>query len=129
MTMSPRTEVAWSAVGRQLESRWAGGAECAADRRAAESPAGRLDLAGALVKVSRLAIAPAPGVRLFSTLHGHGDVADRVSELLAPAPASNPATRGRIGTAAIAACCVVVWLPKVLMAVHGFTESCLRLLP
>ena len=76
--------LAWSAAGRQLESRWAAGAECAADRSAADSPTRGLDLAGALVKVSRLAIAPVPGVRLFSTLHGHGDVADRVSRAARP---------------------------------------------
>jgi hypothetical protein len=82
------------------------------------------------VKVSRLAIAPAPGVRLFSTLHGDGDIADRVSHLLAPVPASGRSYRGGICVAAfVACCCAVVLLPDVLMAVHGFTEACLRLLP
>jgi Zn-dependent protease with chaperone function len=122
--------LASSAAGRRLESLWAAGAECAADGSAADSRARRLDLAGALVKVSRLAIAPAPGVRLFSTLHEHGDIADRVSHLLAPAPASGRSYRGGICVAAVVACCcAVVLLPDVLMAVHGFTEACLRLLP
>ena len=121
--------LAWSAAGRQLESRWAAGAECAADHSAADSPTRRLDLAGALVKVSRLAIAPVPVVRLFSTLHGHGEVADRVSQLLAPAPACRRSNRGRVCVATIAAGCLVVSLPQVFLAVHGLTESCLRLLP
>jgi Zn-dependent protease with chaperone function len=121
--------LAWSAVGRRLESEWAVAAECAADRRAANSRTRGLDLAGALVKVSRLAIAPAPPVRLFSTLHERGDVAGRVSQLLTPEPASGRSCRGAVCLGATAAGGAIAWLPQVLSAVHDLTESCLRLLP
>ena len=122
--------LAWSAVGPRLESLWAAAAELAADRTAADSRTRELDLAGALVKVARLAVAPDPGVRLFSTLHERGDVSDRVSRLLARQPAAGRSSSlGRICVTAILAGSAAAWLPQVLRAVHGFTESCLRLLP
>ncbi len=121
----------WWAVGHGLERQWAAAAECAADRRAvADSRTRGLDLAAALVKVSRLAVGPAPGVSLFSTLHEYGDIAGRVSRLVRPAPDPQPRSiRVRVIVITSAALVVSASLPWIFPAVHALTENCLRLLP
>ena len=121
----------WWAVGHGLERQWAAAAECAADRRAvADSRTADSILAAALVKVSRLAVGPAPGVLLFSTLHEHGDIAARVSRLVSPAPDPQPRSI-RVRVIVTASAALVVWasLPWIFPAVHALTENCLRLLP
>jgi beta-lactamase regulating signal transducer with metallopeptidase domain len=120
-----------SPIGRWLEREWAAAAECAADRRAAAgSPRRGVALAGALVKVSRMAVAPSPGTSLFSTLHERGDIADRVSRLVAPGPARHPAFRKRLfaGTLLVGVA-AGPWLSQSWAAIHAMTEACLRLLP
>ena len=120
----------WSAVGRRLESEWALAAEWAADRMAADSRGRGLDLAGALVKVSRLAIAPAPA--MSSVQHAPrarrcrrpGNASSRPRSRSPPRP-----RRGGIWTAILVAGGAVLWLPQVLAGVHGATEWCLRSLP
>jgi len=123
--------LAWATAGRRLEQHWAAEAECAADARAAgDSRVRRVDLAGALVKVSRLAVAPHPSAPLFSTLHERGDVAARVGRLLTMAPTGQ---RRRAGlattTVGLLIFAAVVLLPLAWSSVHGVTEAFLRLLP
>jgi hypothetical protein len=121
----------WTPIGRWLEREWAAAAECAADRRAAAaSPRRGVALAGALLKVSRLAVAPPSGVSLFSTLHEGGDVADRVARLVAPAAAPHPAFRNRLlAGMLLIAVAAASWLSQSWAAIHAMSESCLRLLP
>jgi hypothetical protein len=120
-------------AGRRLEQQWAADAECAADTRAGGgSLVRRLDLAAALVKVSRLAVTPNPGVPLFSTLHERGDLAGRVARLVTPASEGQRRRAGRRSTvlaATLAIVAAVVLLPLAWSSVHGMTEAFLRLLP
>jgi bla regulator protein blaR1 len=122
--------LAWATAGRRLEQHWAADAECAADTRAAgHSRVRRVDLAGALVKVSRLAVAPNPSAPLFSTLHERGDVAARVGRLVTM-EASGDRRRSSLPTAVgLLVAAAVVLLPLAWSSVHGVTEAFLRLLP
>jgi hypothetical protein len=121
----------WFRAGRDLERQWAAAAESAADHRAAaDSPARGLDLAGALVKVSRLAVGSAPRVVLFSTLDEHGDVAARVSRLVAqppPAPPRRSSRRHVLVLVLVGA--TIASVPQIWPSVHAVTEWCVRLLP
>jgi hypothetical protein len=119
----------WFPAGRDLECQWAAGAESAADRRAAlDSPARRLDLAGALITVSRLAVDSGPRVVLFSTLDEHGDVAARVSRLVTPMPPCRRSPPLRVLTLVLSFA-TVASVPRMWPAVHAVTEWCVRLLP
>jgi Zn-dependent protease with chaperone function len=122
----------WLPAGRRLERLWAAAAERAADRTAAQGSETRgVDLAGALVKVSRLAAAPAsaPGVPLFSTFHECGEIADRVRRLVS---ASSAERRCRSGLPALGVAAALVGCassPKTWQMLYALSEACVRFLP
>jgi hypothetical protein len=122
----------WLPAGRRLERLWAAAAEREADRAAAQGSEARgVDLAGALVKVSRLAAAPAsaPAVPLFSTFHECGEIADRVRRLVS---ASSAERRCRRGLPALEVAVVFIGcasLPKTWQMLHAISETCVRFLP
>jgi beta-lactamase regulating signal transducer with metallopeptidase domain len=120
----------WLAAGRRLERQWAAEAERAADRSAAGGSRRQgIDLAGALVKVSRLASAPAPPVPLFSTFHERGAVGDRVRRLVIAPVDERTSCGGRIAVAVGAAVVAAASLPHTWQSLHAISEVCVRLLP
>jgi hypothetical protein len=121
----------WLPAGRRLERLWAAAAEREADRTAAQGSEGRgVDLAAALVKVSRLAAAPAsaPAVPLFSTFHECGEIADRVHRLVSVPPAERR-SQSAMRWFVVAAALVCASLPKTWGMLHAISETCVRLLP
>jgi peptidase M48-like protein len=121
-------------VSRRLESTWHAAAECAADARAVAGSAVRaLDLASALVKVSRLAASsPAWAASpAWSALHDPPLLAMRVRRLVGGAPAEPrpprrllPVIAGVAGVLAIAASNL-----EVAALVHQLTETLIARLP
>jgi Zn-dependent protease with chaperone function len=120
----------WLNAGRLLERQWAAAAERDADRSAAgESRSRRIDLAGALVKVTRLASAPAPAIPLFSTFHECGDIGDRVRRLVVTPAGERNRRVGRLALVAAVALVAAAPLPPTWQALHAISEMCVRSLP
>jgi Zn-dependent protease with chaperone function len=122
----------WLPSGRRLERVWATAAEREADRAAAQGSQGRgIDLASALVKVSRLAAASAsaPAVPLFSTFHECGEIADRVHRLVSASPPERRSQSALTWLVVAAALVVCASLPKTWGMLHAMSETCVRLLP
>jgi hypothetical protein len=85
MAGSPDVLSLWP-EGRALESAWLQAAELAADETAAAGCQGGVSLASALVKVARLATAPAEPLPASALYRGE-PIAERVHRLLDPPPA------------------------------------------
>jgi Zn-dependent protease with chaperone function len=122
----------WLAAGRRLERQWAAAAEREADCTAAgASPRRGVDLAGALVKVSRLAAVPAtaPAIPLFSTFHECGDIGDRVRRLVSASSQERPRRVGPPPWAAAVTLVVLASLPQTWQTLHAISELCVQLLP
>jgi Zn-dependent protease with chaperone function len=106
---------------------WRESAELAADRLAASSPATAVDLAAALVKLSRLGMPPSLDALMVSTIHDAAPLERRVRRLLAVRP-HTPRKRFA-GTLWIAAPVLLVGAPPVLQLVHAGIEHLVRHLP
>ena len=117
-----------------LEAAWAEAAEMAADEAAVSNPAEALDLAAALIKLSRLAPMCRPADLTAALLHGHGPasaVGARVERLLAWNDWRNRPLRKYspwYGLAAAAATVAVftVTYGQLLVHVHTATEWLVR---
>jgi Zn-dependent protease with chaperone function len=111
----------------QLERLWSAAAEEAADARAAGSDAGaRLDLAGALIRVARLAVPQTPP--LASAFYLGGSIDDRVRRLVEPSVEGTEARWMRLafpGLLAVFVLAVVLAAPTL----HAVMEQAVRLLP
>ena len=122
----------WLSAGRRLERLWAAAAEREADRTAAQGSEGRgVDLASALVKVSRLAAAPASALALplFSTFHEGGEIADRVHRLVSASPPDRRSQSAVTWFVVAMALVICASLPKTWGMLHAISETCVRLLP
>jgi hypothetical protein len=105
---------------------WRGAAETDADARAARSAGCAVDLAAALVRVSRLMTAHASHAAPLSAVHDGGDVQARVRRLLA-AQAHVATTWLRTGTAVgLAAMALAFTMSR---RTHAVLEHLLHLLP
>ena len=114
-------------VARRLDRAWSQAAEEAADARAAGGdPQARLDLAGALIRVARLAVPQAPP--LASAFYLGGTIDDRVRRLIEPIadPDAPRWTRIAVPAAIVLLALVVVAAAPTL---HEFMEEAVRLLP
>jgi Zn-dependent protease with chaperone function len=120
-------------LGNRLFRAWAEAAEAAADEHAARAGSSRaLALAGALVKVARMA---PPGQRASlpaSAFHDGAGIARRVKRLLDRAESQEGATPPprppRAAWALAAVLALTATSPLVLRSVHALTEAALRLL-
>lgn len=123
-----------SRAARRLESEWRAQAECVADTRAVQGDHSRaLDLASALLKVSRLSADDGPCIRspAWSSLHEPPLLDLRVrrlvnGEALCPPPVL-PATLC-LGGAALALAVIVATVPTGQM-LHDVTEVLVRFVP
>lgn len=112
-----------------LDRAWLEAAEISADDEAVQDERSALDLASALLKVSRLSPrVPGPELAMDLVSGAPGAVAARVERLLSWTPRARPKPRFRIGVpaalvAAVAAGLAYVWL---LARVHQFTELLVR---
>jgi len=112
-----------------LERAWLEAAEINADDEAVEDERSALDLASALLKVSRLAPrVRGPELAMDLVSGAPGAVTARVERLLSWKPRARPKPRFRIGVpaalvAAVAAGLAYMW---VLARVHQFTEFLVR---
>lgn len=119
-------------AGRRLERCWAAAAEQDADAAATgNAPTRRVELASALVKVSRLALPQPPPPGLFSALHESDDLSVRVSRLVALDRSREPravGSRPGLVAAAAGASLVAAMLPSAWPVMQHATEILLRLL-
>jgi beta-lactamase regulating signal transducer with metallopeptidase domain len=112
-----------------LERSWLEAAEINADDEAVQDERSALDLASALLKVSRLSPrAPGPELAMDLVSGAPGAVGARVERLLAWTPRARPQPRFCIGVpaalvSAVAAGLTYMW---VLARVHQFTELLVR---
>jgi BlaR1 peptidase M56 len=112
-----------------LERAWLEAAEINADDEAVQDERSALDLASALLKVSRLSPrVPGPELAMDLVSSAPGAVAARIERLLSWKPRAQPKPRFRIGVpaalvAAVAAGLAYLW---VLARVHQFTEFLVR---
>lgn len=123
-------------ASRAVEARWRATAEWAADARAVDGDVARaVQLASALVKVSRIASAPSPFVTspAWSTLHDAPLLEMRVRRLVAgDALVAAPPPRRRASGASLATIAGAVLLlagAQASPSVHHLTELLVRLLP
>jgi len=107
---------------------WRYAAEVAADARAAIDPDRAVVLAGALIKIARLAaIGPPPSIP-FAAIHDGGSLEIRVQRLLSLNPVPLRNNRRRL----VLACVAVLFImlapagAKILAAVHALTELLVR---
>jgi len=110
---------------------WRAAAERAADDRAVDSPKTAADLAGALVRVARLAPAPILPIAAISTIDDGGCLEQRVRRLLTFVPdgrqPDRPTWPGIAGAIAIGVALMIATpLPFVL---HGALEVLVQRLP
>jgi len=120
-------------IGNRLFRAWTEAAEAAADEHAARAGSSRaLALAGALVKVARMA---PPGQRASlpaSAFHDGAAIALRVKRLLdrteSKEGATPPPRPPRAAWALAAVLALTATSPLVLRSVHALTEAALRLL-
>ncbi len=112
---------------------WRSAAEWAADEQAVSSPEAAVELASALLKVGRLAAAPAFEHAILSTIDGGGRLEARIQCLLA-LDASRPPTHGRaawwtrapLGVLAIGG---IVTAGAWLHTIHLLLETAVQRLP
>ncbi len=124
--------LAWLPPGRRLEQDWIAAAEEAADERAAgPDPGRRVELAGALVKVARLATdvkGEAGAPRHAIALYRGEPIAARVRSLLAPAaelPHRRPARAHRV--VAVLVMLTLAAAPLLLTGLHAALEALIAL--
>lgn len=123
-----------SAPSHQIEARWRATAEWLADARAVDGDQARaVQLASALVKVSRLASMPSGFVTspAWSTLHDPPLLEMRVRRLVhgnAPA-AERPHALCGAACGTLFAAVLLSWAPAIAPTVHQLTETLVRLLP
>jgi beta-lactamase regulating signal transducer with metallopeptidase domain len=113
---------------RALERAWHEAMELAADERSVYSKAEAIDLAAALVKVSRLSPRRLPDLATGFAAPASGSVPARVTRLLAwttPAPAS-PHSRLIAATAIGTLMTLAFTYQPILLAMHEFTEWLVR---
>ena len=123
-----------SAVSRKVEAAWRATAECLADARAVDGDGTRaVQLASALVKVSRLASAPSPMVTspAWSTLNDPPLLELRIRRLVeGDAPvAATPSRAYRVACVTFVAAVLLSCSALVAPTVHQLTEVFVRLLP
>jgi beta-lactamase regulating signal transducer with metallopeptidase domain len=119
-------------VARDLERGWHAAAESLADARAAgESEQRAVDLASALIKVSRLTSVLAPARSpVWSTFNDPALLRERVHHLTSGTLAAPPCRPGRACWAAIAVVASLAMLvPLVSGAIHALTEAAVAFLP
>jgi Zn-dependent protease with chaperone function len=113
-----------------LEYAWAEEAEMAADDAAVSSFDDALDLAAALIKVSRLGPMKSSGELTMALLHSSTALSARVRRLVAWDKTQKPPTRGRwlyaLPAAAAIAIGVVTTYGAVLTQMHAVTEWLVR---
>jgi beta-lactamase regulating signal transducer with metallopeptidase domain len=110
-----------------LERAWAAAAEEAADAVAARlSPAARLDLAQALIRVARLAVPQTPP--LASAFYLGGSIESRVRRLADPMPES-PMPRWSRYLVPVLLVASVFAIAAAAPTVHAAMEAAVRLLP
>lgn len=123
-----------SAASRKIEAEWRAGAEWLADARAVDGDLTRaVNLASALVKVSRLASAPSAFVTspAWSTLHDPPLLEMRVRRLVdgeAPA-AARPRRARRIAGTTLFAVGLLICGTTMAPSLHQLTEALVRMLP
>ncbi len=119
--------LAWLPAGRRFETAWIAAAEEAADERATgPDPGRRVELAGALVKVARLATTGVHAPLIASALYRGEPIATRVRSLLAPPAPASPA-RPRVGWLAALAVLTLATAPLLLVWLHTALESLIAL--
>lgn len=119
--------LAWLPAGRRFEVAWIAAAEEAADERATgPDPGRRVELAGALVKVARLATTGVGAPLHASALYRGEPIATRVRSLLAP-PAPASAARPRARWMAAIAALTLATAPLLLVWLHAALESLIAL--
>jgi len=112
---------------------WREAAEQAADARAADSASRALELAGALLKVARLAPATSLEATALSTIHDGGNLEARIRHLLSCGPCDSASRQTSVARvtlwAALSAAAVATlnWI-ALLSSVHGILESSVRYL-
>jgi len=110
-------------------SAWREAAEHAADARAADCESRAVELAGALVKIARLAPARSFYLTPLSTIHDGGSLETRIHNLLADRPLRPNIPGGRLALfATVAVAAAALNWPGVLGSVHGVIESAVRYL-
>jgi len=122
--------LALAPMGDRLVTNWHDAIEEAADDAAAENgPAGRVDLASALVRVARLApTGQRPVVLPVSALYRGENIERRVRRLLDdPEPPSAP--RGSAWRRGVVGACLVVMGGLALHATHEVVEAAASFLP
>ena len=123
-----------SAASRKVEAAWRATAEWLADARAVDGDGTRaVQLASALVKVSRLALAPSPVLSspAWSTLHDPPLLELRVRRLVggrAPV-AATPSRAYRIVCLTLFATVLLSCVTLAAPSVHQLTEALVRFLP
>ena len=117
--------------GSAAAAAWRASAEQAADRSAATSPRAALDLAAALLKLSRARRGPAWHDALLSTVHDGGSLESRVRGLLAVDSHSAAPAEGGAQSAwlAFAAVLILPAAPRLLQLVHGALEVLVQRMP
>ncbi|HYU80102.1 MAG TPA: M48 family metalloprotease [Vicinamibacterales bacterium] len=107
---------------------WRAAAEVAADERAASSPEHATVLAGALIKIARLATMPAPRLIQFSTIHDGGSLETRVHRLLSmnATPARNGRREPLIAGIVVLSITIAAQGTPLLAAVHSLIELFVR---
>jgi Zn-dependent protease with chaperone function len=114
----------------ELEHAWSEETEMAADDAAVSSFADALDLAAALIKVSRLGPMESSGELTMALLHSSTALSARVKRLVAWDKAQKPQTPGRWFYALPAAAAIVLGLVatygSVLTQMHAVTEWLVR---
>ncbi len=117
----------WTPIHREIETAWHDAAEDAADDAAtAGDAASRLHLAELLVKIARLAPAPAWRAATVSPFVEPGGLDRRVRRLLLDAGESEIKRRLQVRVvafAAIAAAPSIVWQPAILEGLYGAVEA------
>jgi hypothetical protein len=116
--------LAWTGLGPALTQCWRNEAEFAADQRATgDDPQRRLDLAAALIKVSRLVDAGVSARHALSMSVAMDNVEGRVRQLLAPTRITSTGLSGTL--AAIALLVPVAGLPLYAL-IHELIETLVR---
>jgi beta-lactamase regulating signal transducer with metallopeptidase domain len=116
-----------SGISSSRAAAWRQSAELAADSQAAATPRAGLDLAAALLKISRIGQPPSFDVLLLSTIHDAAPLEIRIRRLLEVHRPQPP--RPRLALIWVATLFIVPLTPTVLEQVHRGIELLVRHLP
>ena len=115
-----------------VAAQWRRAAELAADRRAASSPRRGVDLAGALIKIARLAPGHTLDATALSTIHDGGSLENRVRQLVAteqrPPHDQHTSFATLLALLPVALVAGLNW-STLLRSAHALTEAAVRHLP